>query len=724
MNFYKQPDKLWCITENKLNKDTTKGFEGMFAQGSGYLQIRGTFEEGLAAAPQNEEYMRMPANVTIEKPHHPRSKSGVYIPGITGTHPLLKEEIVNLPNFLVLEVYADEEKLDMDTSDILNYSRSLDLRDGVLYREFDWNTKFGAMIKCEYTRFVSRNTPNIVVQSVRFTADKDCQIDVKSDINTEVRTNGFNHFIKVSKSYIDNKVLTQVETDNQDKVLMMTEIFSENFDFTADEGDYSEIILTADKTVTINKLSCAMTTRDLTDEECSFDTLSEKLSSSKQKFNSLYNDNAKEWIDMWNRSKVIIDGDENAQRAVNFSIYHLLRASNYKDNRTAICAKGFAGEAYFGHFFWDTEIYLIPFFLYTNPEIAKSLVEFRINTLNGAKRNAKVYGYDGAKYPWESSITGDEQCPNWQYADNEVHINADVALGIWHYFCATGDEKFLVKSIDVLIETAKYWTCRAEFKANGEININGVMGPDEYCCFSNNNAYTNYMVVNTLKYTLEAVKIAEKYNVTTDLSEEQISKIKLIIKKLPLKCNKSGILMQCDGFDKFEELDFDKIWTDKSKPFGQFISQERNYRSKALKQADVLMIPYLFNKAMDKETITKNYNYYYKYTTHDSSLSCIIHSIICAHLGDTKAAYNLFNKSLSIDLGTGAAEGIHIANCGGIWQGIVIGFAGMKWSYENDKLEFEPNLPKEWKRLEFNIHFKGKFYNVSIADNNTVVTEI
>ena len=149
---------------------------------------------------------------------------------------------------------------------------------------------------------------------------------------------------------------------------------------------------------------------------------------------------------------------------MNFSIYHLLRSVNPDDSRVAVCAKGYSGEAYFGHFFWDTEVYLLPFYLYTNPELAKKLVEFRIQTLPGAMANAKAYGYPGARYPWESSVSGEEQCPNWQYADHEIHVTADVVHGIWHYYQAAGDIEFLKNALPVLKETARYWflpvTCR------------------------------------------------------------------------------------------------------------------------------------------------------------------------------------------------------------------------------------------------------------------------
>ena len=179
--------------------------------------------------------------------------------------------------------------------------------------------------------------------------------------------------------------------------------------------------------------------------------------------------------------------------------------------------------------------------------------------------------------------------------------------------------------------------------------------------------------------------------------------------------------MQCKDFENFEEIDFDTVWKDKTKFFGSTISQEHNYRIKALKQADVLMLPYLFNDFMTIDELRENFDYYFPYTTHDSSLSNIIHSILYSKLGQTDDAYTLFKKSLDIDMDLkkcGASEGIHIANCGGIWQAIIFGFAGLKWAYESDSLVLNPRLPKQWKKLRFSLRFKNRRYNVTITGKN------
>lgn len=712
------------IYEDGISKDSTKHYEGLFTQGSGYLHIRGSYEEGIMAAPQNEEYMRMPANVTIEKPRHPRSKFGTYIPGITGRHPLLNEEMVNLPYPFLISVYVDGEQFDVDESNVIKHERILDMRDGVLHRNFVWITKSGVEVKANYKRFISRKNPNIAFWKGEITTDKQCCLRIVDDIYTDVKTNGYNHFVHIDKT----AQKCHLVTDNNDSVDISTKICCDKLCFECvDEKMEAAGVVAADACITMTKLCCFHTSRDAGNNAIKYASAEEYLAENLLSYEKEYKESFDIWDRLWLNSRIVITGDDYAQYAVNFSIYHLLRSINMHDSRVAICAKGFAGEAYFGHFFWDTEIYLLPFYLYTNPDMAKKLVEFRINTLSGAIRNAKSYGYEGARYPWESSVLGDEQCPNWQYADNEVHITADVVFGLWHYYTNTQDIEFLRNIMPVLTETSKYWCSRVYKNQDSSVHINGVMGPDEYICFCNDNSYTNYMVKYALYITLKANDILKKQGDEKLLSKEEYDKIKNIADNIYIEKESDGLYWQCKDFESFEDIDFSAIWKNRNKMFGSIISQEINYRSKALKQADVLMLPYLFNDLMSEEQLQLNFSYYYPITTHDSSLSYVVHSILLSKLGKTEEAYKLFKKSANIDLDLdkkGAAEGIHIANCGGIWQSIILGFAGICPSYEKDTLTLNPKLPPNWESLSFSINFKGELYSVNIYKDRYNVEKI
>lgn len=719
MNYLKPFDPAYCVEEERNCRRYTKYYEGVFAQGSGYLQIRGSYEEGLACADQGELYMRMPANVTIEKPRHPYSKWGVYVPGVTGIHPMLKEELVNLPYLLKLDVTADGEKLDMELPGIHNYRRCLDFRDGVLYRDFDWRTESG-LVRCQYRRFLPRQLKRVVVQEFSFqVASGRCRLTIENGIDCKVTTNGYNHFKKVEESGEAGRRGCVVQTDNGDSIRMLSMLFDSQGKVL---GPVVDSVLREGETLKLTKLSAVSTSRDLDAGYLEFDQMEALLAETINSGERVYLENKAQWARLWKRTGVSIVGDETAQKAVNFSIYHLLRSVNPDDSRVAVCAKGYSGEAYFGHFFWDTEVYLLPFYLYTNPELAKKLVEFRIQTLPGAMANAKAYGYPGARYPWESSVSGEEQCPNWQYADHEIHVTADVVHGIWHYYQAAGDMEFLKNALPVLKETARYWLARVCRRPGGAVTLDGVMGPDEYICLCNNNAYTNFMAARSLEITAWALELcgeAAEPGFIEDLRETA--------QGLMNSVDWSGVIPQCDHFEDYEEPDFETMWPDRSKPFGGQVSQEYNYRVKALKQADVLMLPYLFPERFSAEQIRQSYDFYYPYTTHDSSLSAIIHSILCVRFERDREAWELFQRALEIDLSEakmGAAEGVHIANCGGIWQGVILGFAGMKWEYDCDQPTFHPRLPKHWKSLSFSVCMKGEFYRVSICGDQAHVIKV
>ena len=732
----------FCLSETRQDPCSTKHFEGAFTQGSGFMHVRGSMEEGIEDAPQDEDYVRLPANVTLEKPRHPRSKWGTYVPGITGRHPLLKEELVNLPYFVDLRVTANGQRLDMDRSAISDYVRTLDLRDAVLRRCFSWRVDSEAVLDAVYTRFVSRARPHICVQEIDYTCTSgDVTCHFESGIDARVRTNGHNHFTAVSGTAMGESASISVTTDTGDTVAIQAEIRAAGMDFSSNTENAlrpscaASRLLHTGETVHIVKISAVATSRDSGPQGSPSERAKRAVAQAFDSLPTLYEEHAAVWDAMWERSYVHIEGDDEAQRAINFALYHLLRAANPDDPRVAVCAKGSAGEAYFGHFFWDTEIYLLPFFLYTRPEAARALIEFRFNTLEGARRNAALYGYEGARFPWESSVTGDEQCPNWQYADHEVHVTADVAHGIRHYWSATQDLDFLICSLETLVETSRYWRARVECKPDGSVNLNGVMGPDEYTCFSNNNAYTNSMVSRALRFTCEALRIVAEYRPEVHaafvkrlgVTEPEMTELSRIADALPVRTRPNGVILQCDHFEDLEDVDFTTEWPDRSRPFGHFISQERTYRSKALKQADALMLAYLFPAEFSDETLAANYRYYEPLTTHDSSLSSVVHCILSTRLGLTEESGPFFAHARETDMNEGlggAAEGIHIANCGGIWQAVVVGYAGMRWAYDSPHPEFHPRLPRQWKSLAFALLYRGKRYTVRIVGDRVDMHEV
>ncbi|MDH7602044.1 MAG: glycosyl hydrolase family 65 protein [Armatimonadota bacterium] len=713
----------WVLTETAFDPKTAKAYEGLFTQGSGYLHVRGSLEEHLTDCPQNIDRLRKPTNVTAERFPETKAKWGTYVPGIYGPHPFLNWELINLPWFLDIALFADGEKLDMELSNVRDYKRELNLRTATLKRELTWCTKTGKTLNVLFERFASAARPHLFVQRLNIFPQQDLVAEVSAGIDADVRTNGHDHFQSIDFSRIDdNNLSCAVLTDGNDTVWMQTRLLSRNvgsWEWKQHEKKAefrAQIQLSSGRPFVLEKRTAVCTSRDLDAASCK-----EILETAcKSTYEDLHAEHCAVWEERWNRSDVVIEGDDESQLAMRCAIYHLLRAHVPNDPRVAIDAKGYAGEAYFGRFFWDTEMYLLPFYLYTDPEKARTLVDFRIRTLPGARDTAASYGYSGAKYPWEADRDGHDSCPNWQYADHEVHVTADVVYGFAHYATATGDRSFLTnEAAEAIVETARYWLQRLDWrKGDNYPSILGVMGPDEYSPITNNNSYTNKMV----KF---ALNLAADIGSHAGASSEECGEFRRAAELLPIPRREDGLVLQCEEFEKLAEPRFEELWKDRSLPFAAQVSQERLYRSKCLKQADVLMMMMLFPKDFTEKEIRTAWEYYLPYTTHDSSLSAGVHAIVACRLGLRKQAWDFWKRTSSLDLDIthgGAAEGIHIANSGASWQVAVFGFAGLATALESDILTIRPNLPDSWKRLTFPIVWKGQQGRVEITHEHCSVT--
>ncbi len=713
----------WSIVESPFRVEHAKAYEGLFTLGSGYLHVRGSLEEHLAGAPQNVSYTRMPANVTSETFPDTKVKWGTYVPGIFGRHPLLNNEMINLPWFLGMAPIIDGERLDMETCRILDYRRELCLDTATLTRMVRWQTRRGAELAVTFERFVSAARPHLCVQRMRLHAANAMGVTVEAGIDADVRTNGYDHFSGVDLAFAGpNGIGCRVRTDAGDDIEMATCLFPSEAPWRQ-EARSRAARLTASFSVpaggelVIEKRTAVTTSRDRRPATASACLAGAHGLTCEQ----LHEEHAAVWRKRWDACDVIIEGDDESQLAMRASLFHLLRAHVPDDPRVAIDAKGYAGEAYWGRFFWDTEMFLLPFFVYTDPARARTLADFRVQSLDGAIANATRYGYRGARYAWESDAAGYECCPNWQYADHEVHVTADVAYGLVHYARAAGDAEYLRgPAARVLVETARYWQERIDARPPAECaNLLGVMGPDEYKPISNNNAYTNRMVAF-------ALNAAAEVGAAAGASVEECERWRGLAGGLPIVRADDGVLvLQCEGFDRLAEPRFDRLWRDRRRPFAAQVSQERLYRSKCLKQADVLMMMALFPDEFSDAEVRRAWEYYLPYTTHDSSLSAGVHAIVAARLGLADEAWEFWQRAKAIDLDIehgGAAEGIHIANAGAVWQMAVFGFAGMRTAMQADVLTFAPRLPAAWSRLAFPIVWKGAAAYVDIGRDGVTVT--
>jgi trehalose/maltose hydrolase-like predicted phosphorylase len=441
------------------------------------------------------------------------------------------------------------------------------------------------------------------------------------------------------------------------------------------------------------------------------------------------------WDARWIASDILIEGDDESQRALRFAVYHLTSAANPQDDRVSIGARGLTGDAYFGHVFWDTEIYLLPFYTAVWPEAARALLMYRFHTLPGARAKAAYMGWKGALYAWESADTGEETTPERVLAPDgapveiltgkmEHHISADVAYAVWQYWRATGDDDFLLSAgAEILLETARFWASRALAEADGKRHIGHVIGPDEYHEDVDDNAFTNVMARSNIARALEAIDLlrarwpdrAAGLSAKLALGDDELADWRDAIARLATGLDPAtGLYEQFAGYHQLELIDL-SYYSDRADPIDVLIGRARTQRSQVVKQADVVALLALLPEEFPESLGETNFRHYEPRCAHGSSLSAAMHALVAARLGHSELALRYLRETAALDLDfdPNSAGGVRIAGLGGLWQAVIRGFAGL--DLMGDTLGLEPKLPRQWSSLSFRVCWRGRVLAIRIA---------
>ncbi len=441
------------------------------------------------------------------------------------------------------------------------------------------------------------------------------------------------------------------------------------------------------------------------------------------------------WAARWRASDVVVGGDPAAQHALRFALTHLNGAANPTDEHVSIAARALTGADYHGHVFWDTEIFLLPFYTLTWPEAARALLMYRFNTLGGARIKASRMGWRGAMYAWESANTGAETCPPHAISPDrrivdilcgteELHISADVAYAVWHYWQATGDDAFLRNAgAEIVLETARFWSDRARIEADGLHHIRGVIGPDEYHETVDDNAFTNVMARWNLRCGLAvAAKLAQAWpqrwaslSGAIGLDEAELRQWANTADTMATGLDPhTGLFEQFEGFFGLEQIDV-ASYAGRSAPMDMVLGRERTQASQVVKQADVVALLVLLPDEFPAGAADANFAYYEPRCSHGSSLSAAMHGVAAARLGQSELAMRFFRQASATDLADTHAAidgGLHIASLGGVWMMAVLGFAGL--AVTDSGLSFDPRLPEAWTDLAFSVQWRGRHVSVRI----------
>ncbi len=434
------------------------------------------------------------------------------------------------------------------------------------------------------------------------------------------------------------------------------------------------------------------------------------------------------WAERWRDADLRIEGDDSDQQALRFSIYHMISTAHPTKDTVSVGARGLGGMSYFLHVFWDTEIFVLPFFIYSHPQTARTLLTYRYRNLDGARQKARHMGHRGALYPWESADKGVETTPPYGYGPDgemvpilsglmEHHISGDVAWGAWEYWMGTGDDAWMASmGVEIMLETARFWASRASRGDDDRYHIRMVVGPDEYHEGVDDNAYTNVLARWNIGKAVEALAWLERVDSPyaaelrerLDLKDTEISDwLEVAYGLIDGYDPRTKLFEQFSGFYQMDDVPIEKL-RPRPMPADLLLGRDVTLQAKVVKQADVVMLCHILSDELGDEIARANYDYYEPITCHGSSLSPGIHAAVAARLGDVPTAVEDFKMAAAIDLADNmgnAARGLHMATMGGLWQAAVMGFAGLQ--RRREALLIDPHLPPDWKRVRVPLWFRG-----------------
>lgn len=740
----------WDVIETQFDHTQLHHKETVFTIGNGYLGTRGSFEEG-----------------------YPGAMGATLIHGVYDDVPIVHTELANCPDWLPLVIIINGDRFRLEHGEILSYQRQLDVRRGLLSRNVRWRSGSGYTVDIYLERFASLADQHVLALRTHVTPiNFNGTIEIQASINGYPDNQGVMHWEWINQGDFDCELIStgddlqssptgksdhatksrgvwlQLRTRNTGIELGMASRLTvsdqASLRVTGCQG-YPSLAATfpaqSGQTITFEKVVTVFTSRE---QKVPAQAAQDHLRQQPD-YNTLLSATEAAWEQVWQGSDVIIEGDTKAQFAIRYNLFQVLISAPPDDNTVSIPAKTLSGFAYRGHVFWDTEIFILPFLIFTQPTLARNLLTYRYHTLNGARRKAKNTGYKGAMFAWESANTGDEVTPRWVpppddrseelvriwCGDRELHINSDVAYAVSQYWQVTGDDQWMCDyGAELVLDTAVYWGSRVEWNPKQEYyEIREVIGTDEYHEHVSNNAFTNRIVQWHLEKALavldwlrsqypdQASQLQQKLQITLERQARWRDIISHIW--IPYQAE-TGLIEQFEGFFQLEDINL-ADYEPRRRSMQAILGIEGANKRQVLKQPDVLMLLYLLRESPGKyeneQTLAKNWDYYAPRTdiTYGSSLGPAIHAALASYLNHADEAYDRFMQAALVDLEdtrTNAKEGIHGASAGGIWQAIVFGFAGIRTT--EGKPVANPHLPEGWQRLKFKLQWRGQWYEFDL----------
>lgn len=716
----------WKIEEEGFDPAYGLTAESVFSLGNEYMGVRGYFEEGfggsrLLGSYFNGVYERQKAEAQGYK-------------GIAQE----TEFMVNSLDWLYLRLTTGKEQLDLAVSAFRDFKRTLDLRTGLLTREFVWKTASGE-IAIRMERLVSMVHNEEAAQRLTVTSlDYAGSLTVCAGLDFGTTHGGDKKVLwdctdkkaEAGSCYI--KGVTKTTGMEVESFCTLRGSLAEKAKAKPKEEEKKASVsytleLEAGETLYLEKIVHNITPMAQKEE-----IAADAAGSGKEKaFDELLSENRDWWAETWKKSDIEIVGDAENQQGIRFCIFQMFQTYHGAVRGTNIGAKGLTGEAYNGNAFWDTETYCLPFFLFHDRKAAANLLYFRYATLEEAKKRAKDLDCAGAFYPI-ATISGRECCNLWQHASLQLQASTAVAYGIWLYEKITKDTSFTEEyGLTMLIEICRMLATRGDYNADhSRYGYYGVMGPDEFQMMVNHNCYTNYMGQFTFRYTLKAIERIKAEKPERFAQVEKAEKLteaecrdwkeKADAMFIPYDAERQ-LYEQHQGYFDLPHIDVDAIPVEEF-PLYHHWTYDRIYRNDMIKQPDVLMFLFLFNSSFSQEVIKKNYEFYEPRCIHESSLSPSVHSILAAQLGKPAEAFSFFGFATRMDLDNynrNSGEGLHTTSIAAAWMNIVYGFGGLR--SDGDVLFMAPSIPEMWESYKFRIVYGDDVLCVEVKKDQVLL---
>lgn len=732
----------WLIESANASQEAVPDQGSRFLIGNGYMGIRGTLDE-----------------------HGREQLAAVNLAGIYDRVGNGWREPLNAPNPLHTVIYVDGKALALPETEAVCHAQSLDFYHAVLRRKTVWQTSKGA-VTVESRRFADMAHPHLIGQEYAISVDAPMEIRLLAEIDRdiwEIYGPHYNH-MEFSKEKDNLYCLAHVQ-NGKDQVAVgrSCRLFSQArqrlpsqdaplpIGRAEEEGAFVyDLYMEPEKTVILKSVCAVYTTNDGAEPLAAV----QEALRQEPDIDLLLEAHKEAWEKIWAVGQVELEGDDMARDCVNYSLYHLNCIAPRHRKDLSIPARGLSGQTYKGAVFWDSEMFILDYFLYTQPQVAKSMVRYRIDTLPGALEKAKSYGWQGAFYAWESQEGGFDGCSDYNvtdvftgrpmrtyFRDKQVHISSAIARAVMLYTEVSGDLSLLTEGgARTVLECARFYYSLLVKRATGDRwEIHDVIGPDEYHERVNNNAYTNKMAAETFRWAMKAAALLKKVDekayrefCAQTGAEELLPVLKQAAEQLYVpEPDESGVIPQFDGYEDLEDASLQEVrdrLLDSREYWGGAYGVASQTR--IIKQADIVTMLELFHREYSREVLRKNWDYYEPRTEHGSSLSACMYALLACRYGEPDRAYPFFMKSAQADWLGGGKQwaglvyigGTHPAAEGGAWKVLAEGFAGLECTENGPVLH--PCLPKGWKRVAFRFCCRGRQYLAEVTPDTAEITAL